>query len=160
MECIWKSLIQSWRSQSLPIQDACIESDIRSFETSKITLPHDLREYFLTVNGMAPYWPGDQDDEGFSFWHLERIKTLAEEASSKGQRAWVAGPDTYLLFCDYLSWCWAYAIKIGHQSGCGDGIYLVCCSEPLKIADTFTDFTHLYLEKSDKLYPPSDHKHV
>jgi len=87
MERIWLQLIESWRSQNLPIQRACREDDIRSFETRyKIALPPDMREYLLNVNGMTPYFPGDQDKEGFSFWPLERIRTLAEDNEAHDRR--------------------------------------------------------------------------
>ena len=126
-----------------------------------IALPSEVRTYLLNVNGMNPHWPGDHDQEGFTFWPLERIRTLAEEIERQNKFSWsVAEPDSYILFCDYMTWCWAYAIKIDRQTSDVEGIYLVCCSDPLKIANTFTEFARQYLEKSDKLYPPSDHEHI
>src|SRR5262249_58137049 len=86
MESVWRQLIESWRSQNLHIQKSCEEYDVRSFETRhKIALPPDIREYFLNVNGMTPYFPGYQDKEGFSFWPLERLGTIAEENEALGR---------------------------------------------------------------------------
>jgi len=162
MESVWRQLIESWRSQNLPIQKTCEEDDVRSFETRhRIALPPDMREYFLNVNGMAPYWPGDQDKEGFSFWPLERIGTIAKENEALGRPfSRLTEEDSLFLFCDYMGWSWAYAVKILPGSGAAEGIYLVCCHNPVKIADSFSDFVRLYLEQSDQLYPPTGHEHI
>ena len=161
MQNIWAQLIDAWRRQSLPIQNACTENEITTFETkNKITLPPDLREYLRQVNGMRDFWPGDQDQKGFSFWTLKKIKTLAEEIEAQDKKPWsLEGQNSMFLFCDYFTWCWAYAIKIIPDGSRVEGVYLVCCSEPIKVAESFTDFVRMYLEKSEKLQPPVDHKH-
>ena len=119
MENLWRQLIEFWRSQNLPIQKACEEDDVRSFETRhRIALPPDIREYFLNVNGMPPYYPGYQDKEGFSFWTLETMRTLAEDNEAAGRRyVRLTEEDSLFLFCDYMDWCWAYAVKILPGSG-------------------------------------------
>jgi len=162
MERIWLQLIESWRSQNLPIQRACGEDDIRSFETRyKIALPPDIREYFLNVNGMTPYGTGYQDEEGFSFWSLETMRTLVEDNEALDRRYLrLKEEDSFFLFCDYMDWSWAYAVKILPGSSVAEGIYLVCCRSPIKIADSFSDFVRLYLERSDQLYPPFGHEHI
>ena len=162
MKSIWRRLIESWRSQNLPIREACEEADIKTFETRyKITLPPDMREYFLNVNGMTPYSPGYQDEEGFSFWPLERMRAIAED-NEASDRSYLRLPekDSFFLFCDHMDWSWAYALKTLPGSSVAEGIYLVCCRNPVKIADSFSDFVGLYLERSDRLYPPSRHEHV
>ena len=160
MECIWRQLIESWRSQNLPIQKACEDGAIRSFETRhKIALPPDIREYFLNVNGMAPYFPGYQDKEGYSFWPLERMTTIAEENEALGRPfSRLTEEDSLFLFCDYMDWCWAYAVKILPGSVAAEGIYLVGCRNPIKIADSFSDFVRLYFKDSEQLYPPATHE--
>jgi len=162
MESVWRQLIESWRSQNLPIQKACEEDDIRSFETRhKIALPPDIREYFLNVNGMTPYFPGYQDEEGFSFWPLERMRAVAEDNEALGRPYLrLTEEDSLFLFCDYMDWNWAYAVKILPGSCAAEGIYLICCHNPIKIADSFSDFVRLYLGQSDQLYPPSAHEHI
>jgi hypothetical protein len=162
MKSAWQQLIESWRSQDLPIQKACEEDDIRSFETRhKIALPPDIREYFLNVNGMTTHFPGYQDEEGFSFWQLERMRTIAEENEALGRPFSILTEENSLfLFCDYLDWCWAYAVKILPGSGGAEGIYLVCCHNPIRITDSLSDFVRMYLERSDQLYPPSAHEHI
>src|SRR5215475_12002006 len=101
MESFWRHLIESWRSQNLPIQKACEEDDIRSFETKyKIALSPDIRKYFLNVNGMIQYFPGYQDKEGFSFWPLERMKTVAEDNEALGRPyLGITEEDSFFLFC-------------------------------------------------------------
>jgi hypothetical protein len=162
MESIWRQLIEPWRLQNLPIQKVCREEDILCFETrQKITLAPDIREYFLNVNGMTPYFPGYQDGEGFSFWPLENVRTLAEEndSSDRGYLR-IAERDSFFLFSDYLDWSWAYAVKILPGSCDAEGIYLLCCNNPIRIADSFSDFMRMYLGKSDQLYPPAAHEHI
>ena len=162
MENVWQQLIEFWRKQNLPIQKACIEDDIRSFETRyEIALPPDMREYFLNVNGMPPYFPGDKDKEGFSFWPLDRVRTLEEDNEAHDRRYLrLTEEDSFFLFCDYLGWSWAYAIKRIPGSRGVEGIYLVGCPNPIKIADSCSDFVRLYLEQSDRLYPPSGHERI
>ena len=162
MELIWRHLIESWRSQNLPIQKACEEDDIRSFETrNKIALAADMRDYLLNVNGMTTYFRGYQDEEGFSFWPLERMRTVAEDNEALGRRYLrLTEGDSLFLFCDYMDWSWAYAVKMHPGSGAAEGIYLVCCRNPIKTADSFSDFVRLYLDGSDQLYPPSAHEHI
>jgi len=162
MESLWRHLIESWRSQNLPIQKACEEDDIKSFETKyKIALALDIREYFLNVNGMTPYFPGYQDKEGFSFWPLERIRTVAEDNEALGRPYLrLTEEDSLFLFCDHMDWSWAYAAKIHPGSGAAEGIYLVCCRNPIKIAGSFSEFVQLYMEDSDQVYPPAEHEHI
>jgi hypothetical protein len=162
MESLWRHLIEYWRSRNLPIQKACKEDDIRSFETRyKIALPPDMREYFLNVNGMTTNFPGYQDDDGFSFWPLERVRTIAEDNEAPALRHLrLTEEDSFFLFCDYMDWSWSYAVKIPPAPGVAEGIYLLCCRNPVKIADSFSDFVALYLGQSGQLYPPSAHEHV
>ncbi|MCI0390344.1 MAG: SMI1/KNR4 family protein [Acidobacteria bacterium] len=162
MDHVWQQLIESWRAQNLPIQTACREDDVKSFETRyEISLPQDIREYFLNVNGMTPYGPGYQDEEGFSFWSLETMRTLMEENEELDRHYLrLTGENSFFLFCDYMDWRYAYAVKILPGSSVAEGIYFVCCRNPIKIADSFSDFVRLYLEQSDQLYPPGAHEHV
>jgi hypothetical protein len=162
MQSIWKQLIETWRSQNLPIQKACTEDELLSFENKYgRALPSDLREYFRQVNGMSPYWPGDQDTEGFSFWPIDKICTLTEENRAQAMTfASRAEHNNLFLFCDYLTWCWAYAIQITVDANVAKSVYLVCCNDPIKIAESYSDFVRLFLGKSDGLYPPADHKHI
>jgi len=159
---VWQQLIDSWRSQNLPMQKACEEDDIRSYETrNKMALAADMRGYFLNVNGMTTHFPGYQDEEGFSYWPLERMRIVAEDNEAMSRRYLrLTEEDSLFLFCDYMEWSWAYAVKIRPGSGAAEGIYLVCCRNPIKIADTFSDFVRLYLDGSDQLYPPSAHEHI
>src|SRR5215813_1197955 len=162
MEHVWRQLIESWRSQNLPIQTACSEDDVRSFETRyKIVLPSDMREYFLNVNGMTPYFPGYQDEEGYSFWPLERMRTIAEDNEAHDRRYLkLTEEDSFFLFCDYLDWSWAYAVKISPGSVAAEGIYLMGCRNPIKISDSFSEFVRLYFEDSERLYLPSEHERI
>src|SRR5215510_2325411 len=162
MEDLWRQLIESWRSENLPIQNACKEDDIRLFEARyKIALPLDMREYFLHVNGMIPNGPGYQDKDGFSCWSLETMIALVEENEELDRRYLrLAEEDSLFLFCDYMDWSWAYAIKMIPGSSVAEGIYLICCRNPIRIADSFSDFVRLYLGDPDQLYPPATHEHA
>jgi cell wall assembly regulator SMI1 len=65
-----KKLVELWRNAGLAIRPGVSLSAIHSFEMKYgVTLPNDLREYFLTVDGME-----DDLDPGMNrFWPLEIV---------------------------------------------------------------------------------------
>ena len=117
-----------------------------------VLLPADMRDYFAIVNGMVPVWPGDQDDKGFSFWPLERVRWVPEELANLSPQG-VAFPncEDFYAFADYLGWSWAYAIRLAPSSG-GNQVILIGKDEPDLVADSFSEFVDVYLIDAPALY--------
>jgi cell wall assembly regulator SMI1 len=146
-----------WRDLGLPISSGCSESAVRQFEASVgAPLPADMRTYLLTVNGMRDAFPGDQDKEGFSFWPLARVRWLPKELAEVSPHTPVfRGAEKFYAFADYLTWSWAYAIRLT-GSGKVNQVVLVGKEVAELVADSFAEFVDLYLIDSPALYaaPP------
>jgi hypothetical protein len=107
-------------------------------------LPSDL----LAVLALADGFDG-HDRHGFRFWpsaELERVSTYDGGRENRFPLA-----REYVLFADYLSWCWAYAVKVG-KPGRGE-VILVGSKEPVLVARGFPEFLERYLVDDGKLYP-------
>lgn len=153
MESIARRLVDYWMSQRLPIAVGCSAAAVTDFERrASIALPEDMREYFLLVNGMIPEWPGDQDEKGFSFWPLERVRWVPEELAEEAPLS-SSFPDAenFYAFADYLGWSWAYAIRLSGLPGPAP-VILIGKDTPELVASSFSEFVDLYLVDSPALY--------
>lgn len=146
----------------MAIAKGCADDQIQQFEARyKVSLPDDMRDYFATVNGMVEALCQDQDQNGFCYWPLKRVKTVIEVAKYLRNKSFVfRGAESFFVFSDYLSWCWGYAIRLSQNRSEGNDVILLCCRNPIKIANSFSEFIELYLVDDEKLYPPSDHGHT
>lgn len=154
---VGEKLRTHWLSLGLSLPRGSTEVEIRNFESRySVRLPPDFMDYFLHVNGMASHWPNAQDPEGYSFWPLERIKTVPEEATNHQYgNEWSSFPDAewLFLFADYLDWSWAYAIQLSADSLNGNPLFIIAKqATPIEVAGSFTEFVELYLADSPALY--------
>jgi hypothetical protein len=161
MNGIGKRIKMYWQSQNLPAAQGCTDAQIRQFEARyKVLLPDDMRDYFLTVNGMVENMYYDQDRNGFSFWPLRKVKTVVEEAGESGNRRLASQKtESFFVFSDYLCWCWAYAIRLSQNRRESNDVILLCCRNPVKIADSFSQFAEFCMVDDERLYPPDGHGH-
>jgi hypothetical protein len=155
---IGPELAKHWNSQGMAARAGNTEQEIRRFEgTHKVSLPSDMRNYLLFVNGMDTTSIRDyQDSNGFSFWPLSKIKNAAEEVRVHSE-AYLNFPDrdAFYLFADYLDWCWAYAVLLGKVVTEDSPVFILGKSEsPIKIANSFRGFVELYLIDSPTLCDP------
>jgi hypothetical protein len=163
MKSLGLRIKEHWLSQNRYLVTRGVnEKEILSFESKySVKMPLDLRDYFHQVNGMG-YWPADQDKEGFSFYRLRDIKTLSETAKDQ-QFDWLKNlpeADSFFIFSDYLVWCWGYAVRLSKDPTVKNDVVLLCCHNPIKIADSFMEFVELYFEDDERLYPPKEHIHL
>ena len=146
-----------WQSLGLVLPTGSTETCITDFESRyAVSLPPDFREYFLRVNGMDTHWPNSQDREGYSFWPLERVKSVPEEAVShlhSDEWSGFSGAECLFVFADYLDWSWAYAIRLSSNALHGNPVFIIGKKKaPLEISDSFRGFVELYLIDSPILY--------
>jgi hypothetical protein len=145
-------LIARWESLGLPGRAGCSEERLAAFESrAGARIPADLRELLARANGAA------EDPDGFCFWPLEEYSPFEEAALCAPGCPGVDDGGIYYVFCDYLQWSWAYAIRL---IGPGDDepggrIVPVGMNEMFTVADSFSEFTDLYLRDSERLYPPA-----
>lgn len=154
MTALSDTLTAHWRSIGLSIAPGNSAEEIAHFEKRhKIRLAEDLRGYLLAVNGMLAIGPNDCDPNGFSFWPLERIKTVREEsATHRSPLPQITQPDQYFVFADYLQWSWAYAIRLDSNQDLPNDVIFVGTQKQKQIAASFSEFVELYLRDAEELY--------
>lgn len=126
-------------------------AEIRDFEMSNgVLLPGDFVDYLLHANGFNQE-QGQQDENGFNFWPLEKVMCLS--VVDGGVFAAV-GFDDFFVFADYLDFSWAYAIRLGLSTG-NNEVAIVGTSDgqPQIIANSFSEFVRLYLMGDSRLLP-------
>jgi hypothetical protein len=141
---IWQRLVELWRGAGLTIRPPAQQEAIRAFEAKyNVVLPADMREYFLTVDGME-----DELDPGMNrFWPLQMVKAVEDELSEIHGDRW-AYPGCF-VFVDHCIWCFAWAIRLGREPSVASGpVFQVTANEVpgRQIAPSFTAFVEMYLK--------------
>jgi hypothetical protein len=143
MSTHWGQLVAMWRDAGLQTRPGVGLDAIRAFEAKHdVVLPGDLREYFLTVDGME-----DELDSGTNrFWPLSMVKLVSEELKEIHPDRW-AYPECF-IFADHCIWCLAWAVRIGKQPSDVSGPVFQVTGDTIPgrmIAASFTDFVEMYL---------------
>jgi hypothetical protein len=126
-------------------------------ERYAITLPEDFRDY-LIARAPESDW---MDRYGFTWWAPEQIKNLPDECGPRNPGAAVnpeieAEAQQYLVFADFLIWCYAYAICC--SSGPNRGKVALVGSDPnVFVARSFSRFVELVNADSVRLHPSAEH---
>jgi hypothetical protein len=146
-------MMEQWKSTGLMARPGCSPTAIMQFETrSGHVLPRDLREFLLAANGI------EKDSNGFAFWPVEAYESASRQVALRSPTApLVENPGDYFVFCDYLDWSWAYAIRLNNsaeESTTTNRIVPVGMNQVFTVCDSFSDFVGLYLRDSQRLYPP------
>ena len=118
-----------------------------------LSMPRDFAAY-LGEAAPAGDWT---DDRGFTWWDTGRIRSLEEECGSDTPAAQrnaeiEAEPGAYLVFADFLYWCYAYAICCSEGPNRGR-VALVGAAPDRFVAWSFTEFVNLAAQESDRLHP-------
>jgi hypothetical protein len=145
-------LVGHWQSHGLSLAEGVQPKALDEFEsTYSITLPADVREYFERVNGMLQIAGSDVDGNHFAFWPIEHVRPMTVELQEwSGPVPFVAFPESYFVFADYMQSCWAYAIRLGSNN---DDVLLIGGHDPAPVvAHSFAEFVRLYLEDAPALY--------
>jgi len=116
-----------------------------------IRLPEDFRSYLLHAVPKTKFI----DDIGTQWWSLAEIKSIPDECPDgpPGQinEEIESEKHTYLIFSDYLIWCYAWAIC------CSDGphrgkVALIGGSPDAFVADSFREFVRLELSDAQEIH--------
>lgn len=147
---IGNSLEQHWSRQDVSIEHGVSESELCAFERRyNVCLPEDLRDYFISVNGMSP---GVSDDSLIRFWMLNEIKPVSEGAPEYAGQNYVEAPDSVFLFADYCIWSHAFGIRLSSREKEQSNTIFVIGYEPaVPIADSFSEFVDIYLSDKERL---------
>ncbi len=128
----------------------CADVDVLESRYS-LRLPEDFRSYLLNAAPGTSF----MDDIGTQWWSPNEIKSISDECrdAPPGQ----INPeienekDFYLVFSDYLIWCYAWAIC------CSDGpnhgrVALIGGLPDAFVADSFCDFLRLELSDAHEIH--------
>jgi len=136
-------VIDLWKRLGSAPRSGVALASIAAFEEQHgVSLPPQMRQYFLAVDGMEEDYPVNDISRAIYFWPLAHIKPADEEEGfSQYARCY--------LFADYLLWSHAYAICLG-QDGFGE-IVVVGGSTLRKVARSFEEFLAKYLDSPQDL---------
>jgi len=146
-----EALLQFWLEAENGIDTPhASEAEVAKLEVHfGVRFPEDFRDYLLNA---APRLGESMDKNLTTWWDISRI---ASEQAINSQPIAIDGdpanPHKYLIFADYMIWCWAWAIA------CGDtdqrGKIMVLGDSPGIVADNFATFVDFRIEDIDSLGP-------
>jgi hypothetical protein len=146
-----RSLKNHWLSQGIEVNPGVSKEELRAFESKyQVTLPIDLRDYFLTVNGMAQ---GVTDDALIRFWSLNEVKPIPEEAPDYSDPSYIEEAESLFLFADYCIWSHAYAIRLSSRSESPNPVIIIGDETPTRLFESFSALVNNYLSDPDRLLP-------
>jgi hypothetical protein len=140
---LWLRLIALWHDAGLAIRPGVDLASIRTFEARYcVTLPDDLRAYWMAVDGM-----GDDLDPGLNrFWPIGMVRPVSDELSDIHSDRW-AYRGCY-VFADHCIWCFGWAVRLGsHSTALSGPVFQVTGGDPpgRQVAASFTAFVKMYL---------------
>jgi hypothetical protein len=150
----YQKLLQRWAGEDPPYERLVQhgEPEVAALEQRYgVRFPSDFREYLLHACPTSEQG-GEMDDEGVSWWGLDRVKSVTEELSDQinGQmplpledEVLISESPKALFFADLLIWCWAWAICCG--DGPNHGRVFIVIGDDGFVAETFGEFVDRYL---------------
>ncbi len=152
------ALKRLWASGQPPLSP---EGGARALDLEKhygVQLPGDFAAYLREASPQEDW----MDNRGIIWWRPECIKSVPDECGTPTPREQLnpeieSEAHQYLVFADYLCWCYAYAIC------CSDGphrgkVALVGIQPDRFVASSFSTFLDLAAADSDRLHSPvGDH---
>ncbi len=139
-----------WNRQGLLHGQLPTAHEVKEFEDRcSVTLPADVREYFLPLNGTAGGQYMMADEDLIAFWRLDQVATLAAEGVTN-----VRDATHWFIFADHSIWGHAYAISLALDRNAAPPVAI--CYNPafFQIAPSFSLFIDGYLRRDPEiLYP-------
>ena len=142
-----------WAARGILNDSPASNSDIAAFEQRYgVVLPVDLRTYFTKLNGTAIGASGMEDENLLGFWHLDQVRTFAEELSPNADKIPEAGG--VFVIADHSIWVYAFGIKLSADPGAPTPIVVDLGKPYHQVAPSFSAFLEGYLRgDSDMIYP-------
>lgn len=151
MTLIAQEIADKWVAQGLSKRPGVSAEQVAEFEQRhSVVLPRDFRAYLQLVDGMNEA----MDDESFRFCPLAEIQPVDQVLEPHHtDRDWYPG---CFIFADFLTWCWAYAIRLAGAPPEVGNIFIVYGDDTRRplIADSFSEFAERYIRNPDSLLPP------
>lgn len=142
------SLKNHWLSQGIEVNPGVSKEELSAFESKyQVSLPADLRDYFLTVDGMAQ---GVTDNALIRFWSLDEVRPIPEEAPDYSDPSYIEEAESLFLFADYCIWSHAYAIRLS-STDASNPIIIIGDETPTRMFGSFSELISSYLTAADLL---------
>ena len=146
---IGTSLKNHWLSQGLELNPGVSRQELTAFESMyQVSLPSDLRDYFLNVNGMAE---GVTDNALIRFWSLNEVKPIPEEAPDYADPSCIQEAQSFFLFADYCIWSHAYAIRLSSNYEASNPVIIIGIEPPIQMFHSFSELVSSYLSDPETL---------
>jgi SMI1 / KNR4 family (SUKH-1) len=144
-----------WNSTSTRTRPGLSIADVEDFEARyRVSLPNDLRDYFLFVDGIDE----DVDDELVYFVPLHEVKSVTEDLVNfrgipdyGGIAESLPDAQQWFVFVNYMMGSHMYAIRLSANSSAPAPVIFICGSSWVTAADSFSDFGEKYLADRDNL---------
>jgi hypothetical protein len=148
MTIVINRLIKHWADQNIPIVPKSIEVIEAIDKDKSLFMSDDFKKFYSCVNGMEAFYPNEIDEEGFLFYPVEAIISVADEFNNSNL---MNDGDNVFIFAEYMHKSWWYGFKSMDKGGYIIGI--IPDNQNFKpITNSLIDFLELYLENSSKLY--------
>jgi hypothetical protein len=132
-------LLEYWDACGIPRLSGVTRAELDLFECNNgVSLPNELREFYLATNGLRV--PGSQgvDDRLFDFWPLRDLCRVAHAPSK-------------FFFADVQQAAWEFAIEVEGDADPKGAVYILM-APPVKVAPSFASFIDLYMANDESLY--------
>lgn len=140
-------VVQFWERAGLGPRPGVAPADLVAFETShRVSLPGELQEYFLRVNGNVGCEGCVDEIESMPFWPLEKM--IADSGSVFDHRE---HPQHFVL-AEYFLGSYFFAVRLGSEQF-GE-IVLLSGGVPRRVAWTFGEFLTKCLDSPGQLLRP------
>jgi hypothetical protein len=150
---LFKALAEHW-AQDDNYKPQSLDAELRIEEIEQrysVKLPDDFKVYLLLASPNEIY----MDDIGTQWWSIADIKNVTEECEDilldSSNAEIEAERDQYIIFADFLIWCYAWAICCSAGKNRGK-VALIGGSPDHFVADSLRDFLALEIVDSREIH--------
>jgi hypothetical protein len=128
--------------------------EIKAFQNKyNIEIPLDLQNYYLELNGSG----NAALNNLYEFYSINRTKKISEELINwKGipdySKLNFEGIENVFVFGEYQFNLYVFGIELHPDLSLNNRIFILCGEDFKIIADSFTEFIDLYLNKPEEIY--------
>jgi SMI1 / KNR4 family (SUKH-1) len=145
-------LREKWVFEGAQIRPGARPEVISAFESRYgIALPSDLRCFYRIVDGMDRWY---SDKDMLEFLHLDAVKSVPEELihfrgiPDYGNIAnTLPNAERYFVIADFMLSSNVFAIRLSDDASKETPVVVICGDSHTQIADSFTEFGEIYLQK-------------
>jgi SMI1/KNR4 family protein SUKH-1 len=146
----FEMLRAKWAKSGILAAGGAGQSQIAGFEKRYgVVLPEDIRAYFANINGTKVGRLGMDDDDLIGFWHLDQVRTFAEEDIAD-----LADAARTFAFADQSICVYTYVVRLCGDATAPTPVIAAVGSSNVTVSPSFLDFIERYI-RGDRsaIYP-------